>query len=63
MLKYIKHHMETILGIEVFPLISFIIFFTFFLLVTFMVIAMKKRDVDYMSQMPLEDDPNDFSGK
>jgi len=50
--------MESILGIEIFPIISFVIFFGFFLLVTVMVIAMKKKEVDKMSHMPLDDDFN-----
>ena len=31
MLKFIKHHMDTISGIGIYPVLSFVIFFTFFL--------------------------------
>ena len=30
MLKFIKHNMETISGIEIYPIISLLIFFLFF---------------------------------
>lgn len=53
MLKFIKHHMETIAGIEIYPLISFIIFFTFFIGLLVWVIAMKKSYVAELEQIPL----------
>lgn len=31
MLKFIKHNMETISGIEIYPIISLLIFFLFFI--------------------------------
>ncbi|MCB9185188.1 MAG: CcoQ/FixQ family Cbb3-type cytochrome c oxidase assembly chaperone [Flavobacteriales bacterium] len=55
MLKFIKHHMETITGIEIFPVISFIIFFIFFLVVTAYVIKQSKAHFDEVSLLPLED--------
>lgn len=56
MLKFVKHHLETIFGVEVYPVISFVIFFLFFIGVTIMVINMKKSEVERMGNMPLEDD-------
>ena len=55
MLKFVKHHMETILGIEIFPVISFIIFFTFFLVVAAYVIKQSKAHFDEVSLLPLDD--------
>lgn len=55
MLKFIKHHMETIVGIEVFPLISFIIFFVFFIGLFVWVALMKKEEVTMLSNLPLTD--------
>lgn len=55
MLKFIKHHMETIWGIEIFPLISFIIFFTFFTVLLIWVYRSKKETFDRIAQIPLED--------
>jgi len=57
MLKFIKHHMESILGIEIFPVVSLLIFFIFFVLVGLYAFRMKKADVQEMAAMPLHDDP------
>ncbi len=56
MLKFIKHNMETIIGIEIFPLISFIIFFAFFVGLIIYAVALSKRHVAEMSSMPLQSD-------
>lgn len=55
MLKFIKHHMESIIGIEVYPLISFLIFFIFFTGLFLWVAYMKKDEVNALSQLPLND--------
>ena len=59
MLKFIKHHMETIAGIEIFPLISFVIFFLFFLGLLIWVFWADKEHIRKMAQMPLGDTPLD----
>jgi cbb3-type cytochrome oxidase subunit 3 len=59
MLKFIKHTMETIGGIEIFPLISFLIFFIFFIALFVWVIRMSKSEVSQMAALPLEDDENE----
>ena len=56
MLKFIKSHMSTIDGVEVFPLISFIIFFVFFVGLTVYAMSLRKNHVAEMSNMPLEDE-------
>ena len=48
--------MSTIDGIEIFPLISFIIFFTFFIGLMIYAFSLRKSHVQEMSNMPLEDD-------
>lgn len=59
MLKFIKHHMETIGGIEIFPLISFLIFFSFFVLLLFWVFRSSKEYIAEVEQLPLEGDAED----
>lgn len=54
MLKYIKGHMESITGIEIYPLISLIIFFTFFVILFWWVITAKKEYIKTVSNIPLE---------
>ncbi len=56
MLKFIKHNMETIIGIEIFPLIAFLIFFIFFTGLLIFVWKMNKSHVEAMGNLPLEDD-------
>ncbi len=48
--------MESILGIEIYPVISLTIFFVFFVLVFVYVMRMSKAEVQEMGQLPLEDD-------
>lgn len=55
MLKFIKNHMATIGNIEIFPLISFVIFFLFFLIVTILVIKSSRKHISKMENLPLED--------
>jgi cytochrome c oxidase cbb3-type subunit IV len=57
MLKFIKHHLDTIGGIEIYPLISFIIFFLFFTGLLLYVARLKKETINEISNIPL--DPND----
>ncbi|MEO9476456.1 MAG: CcoQ/FixQ family Cbb3-type cytochrome c oxidase assembly chaperone [Cyclobacteriaceae bacterium] len=54
MLKFVKHHMETIAGIEIFPLISLIIFFVFFVGLFIYVAKLKKPLINEISQIPLD---------
>jgi len=56
MLKFITGHMSSIDGVSIYPIISFLIFFGFFITITYYVITMKKSYVDEVSQIPLEDD-------
>ncbi len=55
MLKFIKGHMETIVNIEWYPILSLGIFFTFFTLMVIRVILMKKEAYAEESKLPLDD--------
>lgn len=54
MLKYIKHHMDSISGIEIYPMISLLIFFIFFVALFWWVVTAKKEYIDRMSEIPLD---------
>ena len=54
MLKFVKNHMESITGIEIYPLISLIIFFTFFVVLFWWVITAKKKYITTVSNIPLD---------
>lgn len=47
---------ETIQGIEIFPLIALVIFFGFFIGLIYYVVKLRKSDVKEWSEMPLEED-------
>jgi cytochrome c oxidase cbb3-type subunit 3 len=52
-----KYYLETISGIEIYPLISLFIFVLFFIGLTILIIRMDKKYISEMSLMPLEDKP------
>lgn len=54
MLKFIKHHMETIIGIEIYPIISLTIFFLFFISMIYWVIRMDRKYINKVGNLPLE---------
>ncbi len=56
MLKFIKYHMESITGIEIFPLISFVIFFLFFLGLLLYVYTADKKEIAEIASLPLDND-------
>ncbi len=56
MLKFISGHVSTIDGVSIYPIISFLFFFIFFIAITYYVITMKKSYIDEVSEIPLDDD-------
>lgn len=56
MLKFIKHNMETIAGIEIFPIISLLIFFIFFVGLFLWVFTYKKETIETLSNLPFMDE-------
>jgi hypothetical protein len=58
MMKFVKHHMESIDGVSIYPIISLIICFTFFALLFWWVFSYKKKDLNEISNIPLNEDDN-----
>ncbi|MBU2929646.1 CcoQ/FixQ family Cbb3-type cytochrome c oxidase assembly chaperone [Winogradskyella psychrotolerans] len=58
MFKFIKGHLESITGIEIYPMISLLIFFIFFVVLFYWVITAKKDYITTVSNLPL-DNQND----
>ncbi|WP_091096527.1 cbb3-type cytochrome oxidase subunit 3 [Paenimyroides marinum] len=58
MLKFIKHNMETISGIEIYPVIALLIFFLFFVGLVLWVFTYKKQTLNELSNLPLNDGKN-----
>lgn len=53
-----RNVLETIQGIDIFPLISLVIFFGFFILMLYWVIGLDKEYLNDNSNMPLDQDPD-----
>jgi hypothetical protein len=56
MLKFIKHTMETIDGIAIFPIISFVIFFSFFVGLLIWVLKTDKSYLNHVENLPFKED-------
>lgn len=59
MLRFIKHNLTGIDGVEIYPLISLLIFVLFFAFVITYVIRMKKQEIDTLGSLPLDDGEED----
>ncbi|HEX9152812.1 MAG TPA: CcoQ/FixQ family Cbb3-type cytochrome c oxidase assembly chaperone [Flavobacterium sp.] len=55
MFEQIKHNMETIEGVAIYPILSLLIFFVFFVGLGMWVFSYKKEKINEMSQIPLND--------
>jgi cytochrome c oxidase cbb3-type subunit IV len=63
MFEQIKHNMETIAGVAIYPILSLLIFFAFFVGLAIWVFSYKKEKIAEFSQMPLNDNQNVKSSK
>lgn len=59
MLKFVKNHMESITGVEIYPIISLLIFFIFFVALFWWVVTAKKDYIKTVSNIPLDNQNND----
>jgi cbb3-type cytochrome oxidase subunit 3 len=57
-MKIVINVLESIAGIEIYPIISLLIFFLFFILVTLLVLKTSDSEIEEMSRLPLNDDNN-----
>ena len=58
MFEQIKHNMETIAGVAIYPILSLLIFFLFSVGLGLWVFSYKKEKIDELSQIPLNDNPS-----
>jgi len=56
MLKFVKHTMESIDGIAIFPIISFVIFFSFFVGLLVWVFRTDKNYLSHVESLPFKED-------
>ena len=62
MLRFIKGNLENIDGVQIYPLISLLIFFIFFVILFWWVFTAKKSHIEEVSNIPLEND-NDINSQ
>jgi cbb3-type cytochrome oxidase subunit 3 len=55
MLKFIKGNLEKIDGVAIYPMISLLIFFVFFVVLFWWVFTAKKAHIEEVSNIPLND--------
>ncbi len=60
MFKEVLQHIE---GIEIWPIVSLILFFSAFLFVVWRVIRLDKQFVNHMGELPLEDSSDQKGGE
>jgi cbb3-type cytochrome oxidase subunit 3 len=49
-------YLEQIKGVEIYPIISLVMFVAFFILVTFWIFSIPKKEIDYLEKLPLDDE-------
>jgi cytochrome c oxidase cbb3-type subunit IV len=59
MFEAIKHNMETIAGVAIYPIVSLLIFFFFFVGLAYWVFSYKREKIMELSNLPLNDNQND----
>ncbi|HNP68716.1 MAG TPA: CcoQ/FixQ family Cbb3-type cytochrome c oxidase assembly chaperone [Aequorivita sp.] len=58
MLKFVKGNLENIDNVQIYPMISLLIFFIFFVVLFYWVITAKKEHINEVSNIPLDLDTN-----
>lgn len=58
-MKFAKHYLETIDGVEIYPIIALIIFFSFFVGLLWRVVTLTKSESKELSELPLESTSKD----
>jgi cytochrome c oxidase cbb3-type subunit 4 len=59
MFEPIKHNMETIAGVAIYPILSLLIFFLFFVVLGIWVFTYRKEKITEFSAMPLQDNQSE----
>jgi hypothetical protein len=60
-MKIVINTLERIQGVEIYPIISLLIFFTFFAVTAYLVFNLDKGYINDMKNLPLEEDEDDLS--
>ncbi len=58
-MKLVSHYLQSISGVEIYPILSFFIFFVFFIAVTWFVIKLDKKYITEVSNYALDGNEED----
>ena len=58
MLRFIKHNVDSIDGVAIFPIVSLLTFFAIFIAMVIIVWNMKKKHINTMGNLPLDENDN-----
>lgn len=61
MIRFVKHYFDGITNIEIYPIISLLLFFIVFITMLIHVLRMPKKNIEKISKLPLEGDENSNS--
>ncbi len=61
MLKFMRHPLETIANVEIYPIISLLMFFVFFIVLYAWVIGYRKEKITEMSLMPFDGEQDNLN--
>lgn len=56
MIRFAKHYFEDINGIEIYPIVSLVLFFIIFITMVIIVFKIPKDSIEEISNLPLEND-------
>jgi len=58
MIRFVKHYFEGIADVEIYPIISLLLFFIVFITMLIHVMKIPKSSIEKISNLPLEEDEN-----
>lgn len=58
MLKFVKHHLASIDNVDIYPIISLILFGSVFVIILIRTFLADKKTMNTLSQLPLNDEPS-----
>ncbi len=61
MLKFMRHPLETIANVEIYPIISLLMFFVFFIVLYAWVIGYRKEKITEMSLLPFDGEQDNLN--
>jgi cell division septal protein FtsQ len=58
MIRFVKHYFDGITNVEIYPIISLLLFFIVFITMLIYVLKIPKKNIKKISNLPLEGDEN-----